>query len=1025
MGAVYRYLESDYLLYKYLVDVTIISEAPSVSLTFENKSLWTVVTTPSDVRRYDVHVSTTPNFTPSQANRKYGITTLDGTVDSGALVPAVDYSTTYYVKLVPYPESGPAGPASNEVSGVFYAGTVSTPSFTVASGSYSTYKTVEISSPDANLTYRYTLDGTDPTEASSVFSSLTVYGGTKTLKVKGFRQDYRPSETVSATYTVNQTASLLASGATNAGTITLSWGSVSGATGYKLYSDAGAGGSISTLVYDGVATTYPDSVTAGTAYRYQVKAYGADWETALSSEVSATAYLGTCASVSFSVAAGTYYQNQSVSLSSATSGASIYYTTDGSTPSTSSSLYSQAITVETNTTIKAFAVKAGWIDGSVTSASYTIIHSAPQISSFTNRLPSIDENYATFDVSWSSVSGATGYKIYADASQSPSTVPTTLLKTVVGETSTSILLTPGVYTNVIVKAYGSGWETGYQTIYPVIGYVGTCAVPSFAPESGTFSSFPSLSLSTSTSGGSVYYKVNGGGFALFSNPITVNQSKSVVITAYASKSGWINSATVSETYDLSIPGPVITGTGSVGVLDQNGDSRFSVSWTQPSQGSSGYYLYYSDTPGVTKSSSKVLVPTTTTQSLYFPAGTKYFAMSNLLNGGSFETELGNEVSVTSYSGQAPSVTFGTAAGSYSQVKNVSLSCSLAGAAIRYTTDGSTPTESSSLYSSPIRVASSQTIKAKAFKAGFTASELSSAAYTISLPGPTVIATGSNQGASISLTWNSVDDATSYRVYYETGGDPTASSSYLSPGAQTSLVHLSVTPAVAYYYKVKAYGSDFETELGASTFTTAYLGTVANPVVTPEGGVYFGTTEISASCQTAGADIYLTIDGTDPSDDEDMIYTGAFTLTEDATVKVVAYKSGYKTSSIVTNSYDLTVPSAVITLPKTELAVAEKVTVSLSKDGIATYPAVQAADPAFQQTSNWRWITLVYTNQAGQKRYDGFDARTTSPQGVIKARDASGSSLTLQKVYIVLNDRRRLKLRREDLDDPQNFDFSVV
>lgn len=74
----------------------------------------------------------------------------------------------------------------------------------------------------------------------------------------------------------------------------------------------------------------------------------------------------------FSPAAGTYSEAQNVTLSCTTSGATIYYTTDGSTPSTSSSVYSSAIPVSSTTTIKAIAVKSGMDNSAVASATYTI-----------------------------------------------------------------------------------------------------------------------------------------------------------------------------------------------------------------------------------------------------------------------------------------------------------------------------------------------------------------------------------------------------------------------------------------------------------------------------------------------------------------------------------------------------------------------------------------------------------------------------------------------------------------------------
>ena len=73
----------------------------------------------------------------------------------------------------------------------------------------------------------------------------------------------------------------------------------------------------------------------------------------------------------FSLAGGTYTTEQNVTLACATSGATIYYTTDGTEPSSSSTLYEGAITISTTTTLKAIAIKNG-ISSEVAEAVYTI-----------------------------------------------------------------------------------------------------------------------------------------------------------------------------------------------------------------------------------------------------------------------------------------------------------------------------------------------------------------------------------------------------------------------------------------------------------------------------------------------------------------------------------------------------------------------------------------------------------------------------------------------------------------------------
>jgi hypothetical protein len=75
--------------------------------------------------------------------------------------------------------------------------------------------------------------------------------------------------------------------------------------------------------------------------------------------------------------AGSYIADQSVAISCATAGATIHYTTDGSTPTDASPTYSGAISVTSSTTLKAIAMKTGLTDSAVGSATYTLQCATP------------------------------------------------------------------------------------------------------------------------------------------------------------------------------------------------------------------------------------------------------------------------------------------------------------------------------------------------------------------------------------------------------------------------------------------------------------------------------------------------------------------------------------------------------------------------------------------------------------------------------------------------------------------------
>ena len=78
------------------------------------------------------------------------------------------------------------------------------------------------------------------------------------------------------------------------------------------------------------------------------------------------------AAPSFSPSAGTYQTTQSVTISDATPGKEMYYTTNGSKPTTRSTPYTGAISVSSTETIKAIAVASGFLESPVATATYTI-----------------------------------------------------------------------------------------------------------------------------------------------------------------------------------------------------------------------------------------------------------------------------------------------------------------------------------------------------------------------------------------------------------------------------------------------------------------------------------------------------------------------------------------------------------------------------------------------------------------------------------------------------------------------------
>jgi hypothetical protein len=95
-------------------------------------------------------------------------------------------------------------------------------------------------------------------------------------------------------------------------------------------------------------------------------------------------------------------------------------------------------------------------------------------------------------------------------------------------------------------------------------------------------------------------------------------------------------------------------------------------------------------------------------------------------------------------------TFSPGGGSYTSAQNISISCATSGASIRYTLDGSTPSETAgTLYSGPVNISSTATLKAIAYKSGSNDSAIASTTYTISTSQTFTITASAGSGGSIS------------------------------------------------------------------------------------------------------------------------------------------------------------------------------------------------------------------------------------------------------------------------------------
>ena len=135
---------------------------------------------------------------------------------------------------------------------------------------------------------------------------------------------------------------------------------------------------------------------------------------------------------------------------------------------------------------------------------------------------------------------------------------------------------------------------------------------------------------------------------------------------------------------------------------------------------------------------------------------------------------------TSETRKVATPSFSPDGGTYSSAQNVTITCSTSGAEIRYTSEGTDPTTSSVLYTGPVPVGSSLTLKAKAWKSDYAPSDIGRADYVIGSHPPYDVSLSPTSG------WIVVDRQLRFTsVYGDNGGYASIRGGYLLINASLS------------------------------------------------------------------------------------------------------------------------------------------------------------------------------------------------------------------------------------------------
>jgi hypothetical protein len=258
-------------------------------------------------------------------------------------------------------------------------------------------------------------------------------------------------------------------------------------------------------------------------------------------------------------------------------------------------------------------------------------------------------------------------------------------------------------------------------------------------------------------------------------------------------------------------------------------------------------------------------------------------------------------------GQAATPAFSVKAGTYTAAQTVSLTDSTTGAVIYYTTNGSTPSASSTQYTAAIHVAATETIKAVAIAKGYTPSAYGVAAYVIETPAatPVIAPAGGTYAAAQSVT---IKDATNgATIYYTTNNTTptTASTKY------TGAITVSSTTTIR---ALAAATGSLNSAVAVATFTitkaaatpAAKHGPIptATPTLSPAGGTYSVAQTVTMRDTTSGAAIYYTTNGSTPTTSSTR-YVGAIKVAASTTIKAIAVAPNYTQSAVAVATFTIT------------------------------------------------------------------------------------------------------------------------
>jgi hypothetical protein len=220
---------------------------------------------------------------------------------------------------------------------------------------------------------------------------------------------------------------------------------------------------------------------------------------------------------------------------------------------------------------------------------------------------------------------------------------------------------------------------------------------------------------------------------------------------------------------------------------------------------------------------------------------------------------------------------------------VTMTCSTPGAQIYYTTDGTTPTKASTLYTKELTFTDNTTVQAIAFSDALPASGIAFASYVPSTSRVSIQPNGGSFYDFAIATLNSPTPGATI-VFTTDGSIPTVNSEkYLEPLKIEASMKL----------KTMAFKDGFaESYIDSASFNIQ----VSYPVFLPASNNFSNTILVSITCTTPDAKIYYAINGTPTA--SSTLYTAPFEINATCYIKAIAIKEGLTSSPAIKKSFVL-------------------------------------------------------------------------------------------------------------------------